>query len=182
MKEFKPLVLFLLRFLGTYVGLTWLYYIYLNRYLPFGQADPFTKFTAKATKWGLNATGTPTSTMEVPREEFVRILIDGEYISFVNEGCNAISIVIIFIAFIVAFYTNIKQTLGYIIAGLVLIFIMNVSRIMLLSYIFKYMPDYGKIGHDYLFPAILYGTIVALWLVWIKYFVIPYKKEHAENH
>lgn len=182
MKEFKPLALFLLRFLGTYVGLTWLYYLFLNKYLPFNQPDPFTKFTAVATNWGLNLFGVSTETFQASNEAFVRILIDGVYVSHINEGCNAVSILIIFVAFIIAFYTNLKQTITYIIVGLILVFMMNIARIMLLSYIFKFFPEYGKIGHDYLFPALLYGTIVVLWITWIKYFVIPYKKNHAKIH
>ena len=100
--------------------------------------------------------------------------------SLVNEGCNAISILIIFVAFIVAFYTNFKQTFLFIIAGLGALFVMNIARIMLLNYIFRYHDEYGKMAHDYLFPAIIYGSIVVLWIVWIKFFVTKYNKQNAK--
>src|SRR5690625_7148659 len=52
---------------------------------------------------------------------------------------------------------------------------MNVLRIALLNYIFVYLPDYGKIAHDYLFPAIIYGTIVVLWIIWVRFFALKIK-------
>ncbi|MBO6213731.1 MAG: exosortase family protein XrtF, partial [Algoriella sp.] len=75
---------------------------------------------------------------------------------------------------------NFKQTFLFIVTGLAALFVMNISRIMLLNYIFRYHHEYGKIAHDYLFPAIIYGSIVILWIVWIKFFVTKYNKQNAK--
>ena len=177
MKEFKPLLLFLARFLGTYIILSLVYKLYLDQYLPHNIPDPFTKFTSDLTASGLNSCGFFSFSNIAENHPWMRLIVDGQVASIVNEGCNAISIMIIFIAFIVAFFTTLKQTILYIFAGLAVLFVMNISRIMLLNYIFRYHNEYGKTAHDYLFPAIIYGTIVVLWIVWIKFFVTKKTKK-----
>lgn len=180
MKEFKPLLLFLARFLGTYIILSIAYKLYLDQYLPHNIPDPFTKFTSDITAFFLNKFGFFSFSNIAENQPWMRLIVDGQVASIVNEGCNVISILIIFVSFIVAFYTNLKQTILFILAGLVILFVMNISRIMLLNYIFRYHNEYGKMAHDYLFPAIIYGSIVVLWIVWIKFFVTKYNKQHAK--
>ncbi|MDM1550233.1 exosortase family protein XrtF [Empedobacter falsenii] len=180
MKEFKPLLLFLARFLGTYIILSLAYKLYLDQYLPHNNPDPFTKLTSDVTAFGLNKCGFFSFSNIAENQPWMRLVVDGQVASIVNEGCNAISILIIFISFIVAFYTNFKQTFLFILSGLAILFVMNISRIMLLNYIFRYHNEYGKMAHDYLFPAIIYGSIVVLWIVWIKFFVTKYNKQNAK--
>jgi hypothetical protein len=37
-------------------------------------------------------------------------------------------------------------------------------------------PALTKPAHDYFFPAIIYGGVVILWLIWINKFVITDEK------
>ena len=171
MNQYKPLIFFLLRFLGSYIIMILIYNWYLNQYLPIGLPDPYTQFNADLAAKGFNFLGIKTQSLHYENENFMRLLVEGEWGSIVNEGCNAISILIIFIAFILAFYTNFKQTISYIIISLIVLFVMNIFRIILLTYIYRFHPDLSKISHDYLFPAIIYGSIVILWIIWIKFFV-----------
>lgn len=177
MNQYKPLILFLLRFLGSYIGLILIYNWYLNQYLPLGLPDPYTEFNANLASKGFNLLGIPTQSLHYEKENFMRLWVDGDWGSIVNEGCNAISILIIFIAFILAFYTNFKQTISYIIVSLILLFILNIFRIILLTYIYRFHSEYSKVSHDYLFPAVIYGSIVILWIIWIKYFVSKKKAD-----
>lgn len=178
MKQYLPTLYFLLRFLGSYILLIIIYNWYLNQYLPFNQPDPFTRFCADLASKGFNWIGFESMTVHLPGENFMRLLVDRKIGSIVNEGCNAISVLIIFVSFILAFYTTFKQTFTYIILSLVALFGMNIFRIILLTYIFRYHPEYSKVSHDYLFPAIIYGSIIILWIVWIKQFVLK-KKSNA---
>ncbi len=179
MKQYQPLLFFLLRFLGSYILMILLYNCYLNQYLPFGEADPFTTFNADMAAKIFNFIGINAESLHVGKDKFIRLAIEGKFTGIVNEGCNAISVLIIFVAFILAFYTNFKQTILFLLISLILLIGMNIFRIVLLCYIFRYLPEYGKAAHDYLFPAIIYGSIVILWIIWIKYFVIK-KKNYAE--
>jgi exosortase family protein XrtF len=70
------------------------------------------------------------------------------------EGCNAVSVMILFV-FVFAFYKGKK--LVFVILGLILLYIMNVLRIVGLNIDSDY-KEYGKTFHDYIFPAVIYGT------------------------
>lgn len=175
MRDFKPILIFILKFVVVGVVLILLYNLYLSQYHKFNLPDPYSIFIADCTVLTLNTVGFDSSSVIDQTRPWVWIRIDDQWPSIINEGCNAISVMIIFIAFIVAFSTTWKQTSLFILSGLFIIQIMNVLRIALLNYIFVYLPDYGKIAHDYLFPAIIYGTIVVLWIIWVRFFALKIK-------
>lgn len=179
MKQYLPLIFFLLRFLGSYIVLILLYNWYLNQYLPFRQPDPFTELSSNLSAKGFNLLGFNAHSIHYGNENFMRLWVDGKYASIVNEGCNAVSVLIIFVAFILAFYTTFKQTITYILISLFVLFVMNISRIILLTYIYRFHKEYSKMSHDYLFPLIIYGSVIILWIVWIKLFVTK-KAKNAE--
>ena len=87
------------------------------------------------------------------------------------EGCNAVSVMLLFAAFVFAFYNG-ARTFLFACLGIVLLHVMNVLRIAGLNILILEHPKYSKIGHDYFFPAIIYGTVVVLWIVWIKFFAL----------
>jgi exosortase family protein XrtF len=80
-------------------------------------------------------------------------------------------VIILFLAFIFAFFRG-PKTFLFAFAGLVFLHIVNVLRIAGLNILLVEMPQYSKIGHDYLFPAIIYGSVVLLWLIWINRFAL----------
>jgi len=179
MNQYKPLLLFLLRFLGSYIVMLLIYNWYLSLYLPNGTPDPFTRWNSDVASKIFNLIGYKSESIHAGKENYMRLAVDGKFASIVNEGCNAVSVLIIYISFIFAFYTKFKQVLIYLAASLIGLIIMNVFRIVFLTYIYRFLPEYSKIGHDYLFPAIIYGSIVILWIIWIKFFVFK-KNKNAE--
>lgn len=169
--DFKPVLKILLRFILLYVALVFLYQFYLNFYSNAG-LDPISKWVAKQTSFIQNSCNYKTLLVDgKPQEETTWFYVSGKYVSRMVEGCNAISVMILFLAFIFAFYKGIK-TFVFAIAGLVFLHIMNVLRIAGLNIILVKFPAYSKIAHDYFFPAIIYGSVVLLWLIWIKYFAL----------
>lgn len=175
MKEFKPILIFILKFVVVWLVLVGIYNIYLSNYHSENKPDPYSQTVASWTVSCLNLAGFDATYKDDETRPWTWILMNGERTSYINEGCNAVSIMIIFVAFIVAFSTTWKQTLLYILGGLIVIQIMNVVRIAILNYIFGHHHEYGKMAHDYLFPAIIYGTIVILWIVWVKFFALKPK-------
>lgn len=175
MREFKPILIFILKFVIVGTVLVLLYNLYLDQYHKYNLPDPYSIFIADCTVMTLNSAGFDSSTAIDKTRPWVWIRIDDQWPSIINEGCNAISVMIIFVAFIIAFSTTWKQTSLFILSGLFIIQIMNILRIALLNYIFVYLPNYGKIAHDYLFPAIIYGTVVFLWIIWVRFFALKIK-------
>ncbi|NLN34051.1 MAG: exosortase family protein XrtF [Flavobacteriaceae bacterium] len=181
MKEFKPVLIFLLKFAVTGIVLVVLYNLYLHQYHQYNLPDPYSQFVADCTVYSMNSLGFDAIQVVDKTRPWIWIGMNNEWLSYINEGCNAVSVMIIFVAFIFAFSTTWKQTLLYILGGLIIIKIMNIARIVLLNYIFAYHKEYGKIAHDYLFPAIIYGTIVVLWIIWVKYFALKLRNKSDEQ-
>lgn len=177
-REFKPIFFFLLKFFVAYIVLTFLYSMYLEPYLSeYKIADPFTAWTTDTAVGLMNFVGFDADSVQVAGEPYKRFWLDGKFASIVNEGCNAISVMIIFVSFIIAFSTSFLQTSIFIFLGLVAMLVTNIIRVALLTYIFRYMPEYSQSAHDYLFPAIIYGMVVILWLIWVNFFAFKKKNK-----
>lgn len=166
--DFKPVLIILLRFLLIYLAFLGLYQLYLNYFSGTG-LDPVSKWIADQSTAVQNFLNYKSEMVDQPERETSWFYVDGEYRSRMVEGCNAISVMILFLAFIFAFYNGAK-TFVFAISGLVFLHIMNVLRIAGLNLLIIEFPKYIKIGHDYFFPAIIYGSVVLLWLIWIKFF------------
>src|SRR5690606_7814499 len=101
-------------------------------------------------------------------EASMKLYINESFLVRVVEGCNSISIIILFISFILAFFAGLKLTLLYILAGGVIIYVMNIIRIAILTIgIYEY-PQHAELLHSIIFPLIIYGTVFLLWLVWVR--------------
>lgn len=173
MKDFKEILLVLLRFLGIWLLLFLLYQWYLNQFS--GNIDGFTKIISDQSSFLLNFTGYETVTKNFPSHETVQFYINGKVATRMVEGCNAVSVMIMFLAFVFAFYKGVK-TFYFAFAGIVLLYILNLFRIYVLNVIVVDFPVLTKPAHDYFFPAIIYGGVVVLWLIWINKFVITNEK------
>lgn len=169
MKDFKEILFILLRFLGIWLVLFVLYQVYLNQYI--GDVDFFTKEIANQSAFFLNKTGYNTITKDFPTYETVQFYIDGKIATRMVEGCNAISVMIMFLAFIFAFYKG-NKTFWFALSGLVILYVLNLFRIYILNVIVVDYKSLTKPAHDYFFPSIIYGGVVLLWLIWINRFVL----------
>ncbi|MFC4686306.1 exosortase family protein XrtF [Epilithonimonas pallida] len=170
MKDFLPVLKILLRFVVIYIVVVLLYQFYLNAYMD-DVVDPFTRWVAIQVALVQNALGFPTVLVDSLKLHSVLFQTSGKFTTRMVEGCNVFSVAILFSAFVFAFYKG-SKTFLFVLGGLVLLHILNVSRIVLLNIIFLKYPQYEKIGHDYIFPAIIYGGVIILWLIWIQFFAL----------
>ncbi|WBV59526.1 exosortase family protein XrtF [Chryseobacterium camelliae] len=170
LKDFKPVLSILLRFIIIYLVLLFAYQFYLNSFKETG-LDPFSRMITEQVRLVQNMWGFPTLLYDDIKGEQVWFQVKGNYVTRMVEGCNAVSVMILFVSFIFAFYKGIK-TFIFVIAGLLILYIMNVLRIVGLNIAVSDYPDYSKMTHDYAFPAVIYGTVVLLWLIWIKCFAL----------
>lgn len=176
--DFKPVLKILLRFIIIYVVMVFGYQFYLNQFHHLG-LDPISIWVAEQAVFVQNILRYPSQIVHgTPEQETAWYYVAGKYVSRMVEGCNAVSVMILFLAFIFAFYKGFK-TFVYAGLGLIFLHLMNVLRIAGLNILLREMPQYSKIGHDYFFPAIIYGSVVLLWLVWIKFFAL--KDSQNEN-
>ncbi len=168
-KDLKPTLVIFARFLIVYLVLLVGYQIYLN--FSKGDLDGFSKLVAHQSCFLQTSAGFPSQTVDQPKFETTYFYTVSKYTSRMVEGCNAISVMILFVAFVFAFYKGLK-TFMFVVIGLALLHVMNIMRIAGLNIIILEHPTYSKMFHDYFFPAIIYGTVVVLWIVWIKFFAL----------
>ncbi len=168
MKEFQPALLFLVKFLGIYILGNLAYGIYINHYYP--QSDPATRWISNQVSVIITATGTPIITMPNPNKPTIALVEVSTHDTIVNvfEGCNGINVLIVFVAFIVAYQGTLKRTALFTLLGVVVIHIFNLARIIVLFQQAKDHSPYFYYVHKYLFTAFLYFVVVILWWFWIS--------------
>ena len=170
MNKYKKSIIFLSKFFITYFVFFALYAYYLksSQYKQdIFQCAPITTEVANQTITILTFFGYNVSSKQHDKEMSVKLLVNDVYIARVIEGCNSISIIILFIAFIVAFTGPTLTTLIYAIVGSAIIYVINILRIAFLTVMLYKYPDQQMILHNLLFPAIIYGTTFLLWVIWV---------------
>lgn len=176
--KYKSVLRFLAVFIGSYFILVGLYQLYLTyggsaRYFP----DIITHTVAQQSQAVIKSLGYAMEVVPSKVEPAMNLKMQGQTLARVVEGCNAVSVMLLFISFMLAFFGDVKRTLLFIFAGVALIYAMNVLRIALLTIgLYKY-PEYSEVLHGTVFPAVIYGTVFLLWLGWINSYKKPVKNE-----
>ncbi len=170
-QQFKPFLAFLGKFVLSYLLLTFLYQLYLNQFDAKNfEVDGFTKIVANQTESLMHATGCVVSSEMHKHEASVKLFYNNKWIARIIEGCNALSVIILFISFIISFSGKIKQTVVYILFGCLFIHIINVMRIALLAVLIYHYPSYESFLHGVFFPLVIYGFVFLLWVYWVNNF------------
>ena len=178
---YKPFLLFLGKFLLTYLLLTFIYQSYLSQFdVKKLELDGFTQIVANQTEDLMLFFNCDVKTAPNIKEPGVNLYYNQTPIARIIEGCNALSVIILFISFIIAFSGNLKSTILYIISGSILIHILNVIRIALLCVLMYHYPKQKHLLHGVLFPLFIYGVVFLLWIIWVNKFS-KYAKKNIQS-
>ena len=167
--KYKSVLRFIFMFLGSYLVFTLLYNLYLELFRsPVYYPDYFTHLVAKQSEALISSFGYNAQILPHQSELSMKLIVNDAYLARIVEGCNAISIIILFASFVLSFFGKLKLTLLYLLAGAVIIYAMNIIRIAILAIgIYEY-PEYTDFLHSIVFPLIIYGTVFILWLIWVR--------------
>ena len=168
-KKYKSVIQFIVLFLGTYIVLSAIYAYYLKVSVSSGfPPDYLTNLVARQSAAVLDAFGY-NAVLEVSTiKKGVLLTIENRYTVNIVEGCNAASVIILFVSFIISFAEKFKKTALFLLAGAVLIYVVNILRIAVLTIALYKFPEYQDVLHSVLFPAVIYGMVFILWIVWVK--------------
>ena len=166
-RKYKPFLLFLGKFFLSYLLLTALYQWYLFSLKPF-EMDAVTKFVGGHTEWLLKLIDSASYLIEDKPDPFMKIIYHGRYVARIIEGCNAVSVIILFVAFVIAFSGRWKPTVLFILGGSLLIYILNILRIVFLTVLVYHFPQQEHFLHGVIFPLLIYGVVFVLWLFWVN--------------
>ena len=167
--QFKPFLIFVSIFFLTYIVLTILYKFYLSGYQS-EDLDTMTVISGNTSEQLLKLFNYDIIIQKNSQNPWQDIILNGKYIARITEGCNAISVMILFVSFVMAFSGSFKKTSLFIILGIISIYILNVTRISLLIVLVYNFPQYTQFLHGTFFPLMIYGYVFILWIFWINRF------------
>ena len=173
MNRNKAIIVFLVKFFATYFILFGTYSLYLHKTQQkedFFSCSPITRTVANHVSKVSRMLWYDAQIEQHTEELSIKFILNGKYVSRIIEGCNSVSIIILFVSFIVAFSGALKHTVIFGLFGSLLIYVVNVLRIIAVSVLHVRYPEYETILHDLLFPSIIYGLTFMLWITWVKYF------------
>lgn len=167
--KYRSVLRFVVLFLGTYIFLSLLYGGYLKvseggKYYP----DFVTHLVAKQSSTIISGFGYKAEIVPAADVPSMDLIINNQPLARIVEGCNALSIIVLFISFIIAFAEKFKKTALFLLAGAVLIYAVNILRIVILSIALYHYPQHQHILHGVVFPGIIYGMVFLLWMLWVR--------------
>ena len=169
--QYKPFFTFLIKFILFYFVFAFAYAQFLNQYdASKFELDSITKTVSDQTSYVMQFFNEDYQVLPNEKEASTKVIYKGKYVARIIEGCNAISVIILFAAFIFAFASNWFKTLTYILLGSLLVYILNIIRIILLVKAIYFYPTYQEILHGTLFPLFIYGVVFILWVIWVTKF------------
>ncbi|RTY90927.1 exosortase family protein XrtF [Flavobacterium sp. GT3R68] len=177
--QYRPFLLFLGKFALTYLLLASMYQLYLNQFdVKTNEVDGFTQSVAQQCKQVLLFFDDSHTELH-PTQPSVKLFYREKFVARIIEGCNALSVIILFIAFVVAFTGKWKSTILFILGGSLLLHVLNIIRIALLAIALYYYPEWEPILHGVIFPLFIYSVVFMLWVIWVNKFSLYAKKTTA---
>lgn len=164
-KEFKPALLFLGKFLALYLAGNVSYGLYIEACRP--RPDAVTHLVAAQASNVLEVLAYDASFGNVAGAPKVAMREGGIDILYVFEGCNGVNVMIVFIAFLFAFGGSFKALSVFVPAGLLIIHCINLLRIGQLYRLALGNSSQFYYYHKYVFTAILYVAVIGLWALWV---------------
>ena len=160
---------FLLKAGLLYVFFYFIYELILKKYTSFDQY--FIRIIINACELILSFLNYKTfSSREI--NDFQVFGIDGSNGVWIGGPCNGVTLMFLFAIFIIAYPGNFKHKLWYLPIGIILVYSLNLFRIVSLSLIAYYKPSYLEINHTYTFTFIAYSFVFSLWMLWVNKFSI----------
>ncbi len=166
-QRFKPTLNFLIRF-GLIYGIgSLLYSLFIAHHDP--KPDPITTLVSKNVAYTMNAFGQKVELYDVEEDPYVGVMYLDHYSVSIYEGCNGLAVMILFVAFVVAFRgANTNAMVWFIPLGILMIHLFNLLRLGLLIVINHYYTSMFHFYHKFLFTGIIYIFVLLLWVIWVR--------------
>lgn len=175
-REFRPTLLFLAKFVIIYLLGSGLYGIYIAQYDLKESLDPATRWVTYQCASTAGLMGYEPEVIQDdhlnwtngPEQTYDSLWLDTQCAISVEEGCNGLNVMILFVAFVIGFGGRWLNMLIFIPSGLIFIHLANIGRLMLLSLLNVEFEGQGfHFFHKYGFTAVLYLAILVLWYFWV---------------
>ncbi|WP_166922856.1 exosortase family protein XrtF [Flavobacterium poyangense] len=167
--RFKPFLIFIGTFFAAYIGFTLVYKFYLDSFET-TDVDGVTAVVGHHVDQLMQLFNCDSRIFKSPLNPYLEVWYRNRFTIKIVEGCNAVSVIILFVSFVMAFSGKFKTTLVFILFGVFFIYVLNVIRIALLTVLLFRFPEKEHILHGVLFPLVIYGLVFSLWVFWVNKF------------
>ncbi len=97
-----------------------------------------------------------------------KMIHSGEFKLYLNDGCEGVDGIVLIVAALCAFPVGMKYKLSGIVAGSVIIYLANLSRIIMLYYALKYKNGFFEILHIYVGQVYIIFIGLIFFILWIN--------------
>jgi len=167
--QYKTFLVFIGTFFAAYIALTVVYKLYLNSFEK-NAVDGLTNLVSIQVFQLMNLFNPEVLIFKNAFDPYLEVWYNQKYVVRIVEGCNAVSVIILFVSFVVAFSGKFKTTFIFILCGILFIHVFNVIRIASLIALLFYFPEQEHVLHGVIFPLIIYGLVFILWIIWVNKF------------
>ena len=119
-----------------------------------------------STEAAFESIGWPVGTYPQSGSHRDRVGVAGHAGVQIGAPCDGVALFALFAIFILAFPGPILRKAWFIPAGIALLHLANVVRVIVLARIQATAPEWLEFNHDYTFTVLIYGLVFALWYFW----------------
>ncbi|MFD0863730.1 exosortase family protein XrtF [Sungkyunkwania multivorans] len=167
-KKYKAAIGFIVKFFVVYAILTFVYNQYLDAFDD--QPDTLTVAVAKQSNALINLFGFHGAVEAHESEPTMKLIVNEKYVGRILEGCNSVSVLILFATFVLAFTGRWKRSVLFLLLGGSLIYSANLIRIAVIAIGLYKFPEKEYLLHQIIFPSMIYGMVFLLWMLWVNKF------------
>lgn len=171
MKNNKTLYLFLLRCLGLYIAWSIIYLSFIKDHTDIELW--LTSTTAHVTTQLINIfyTAGKFSYLDLPYageagQSVSQILLDAKPLLVIADSCNALTLMVLFAGFIIAYPGDWRLKFPFIAVGSLTVFVINVVRCIVLIFNYLYFRSSFEFNHKYTFTIAVYLCVFYFWMLW----------------
>lgn len=161
----KKLILFIAKAIGLLLFWIFAYELWLKQD---GRIDDWlTALSAQHSELVLQAAGFDIQSKFTTSGE--AMVMNGEVLLYIAHSCNGLILYALFAGFILLYGNTLWRKLVFVVPGILLIYSLNVTRIVALCLIQLNSPGLLDISHKYIFTILVYAAIFGLWMLWTNY-------------
>ena len=171
MKGNKQLYIFLAKCVAIYIAWNVLYHGWIEPHTDLQMW--VTSKTTTVSTWTLNHfyEGTEFTQVDFPKtragaQSTSLIRKAGKPLLYVADSCNALTLIVLFMGFILAYPGNWKLKVPFMAVGAVAIFLINVVRVQVLIYNYMHYRSWFDFNHKYTFTIAVYLVVFWFWMLW----------------
>ncbi len=92
----------------------------------------------------------------------------GKKVIGIADPCNGLELFVLYVGFLFCIPSTLKRMGFFVLAGLLVIYILNISRCSLIACLNMSRSIYGDFAHHYLFKLVVYAGIFGGWMLYLR--------------